>query len=1257
MAVLVDAEKRARALDPAVRFHLTAPAGSGKTFLLVARFLRLLGIVGHPGQVLALTFTNKAAAEMRERIRGCLDRAKRGARTEEPAEAELLEYASKALAVHKKLEDLLLAGEILQIRTFHSFCYAIASRAPFEAGITPGSTLMDENEQEFFLHEVVSEALEQIASRKESDAARDALMNRLLYLNNSWRSLVIEMRELVERRGALGDLVEALSRDRASGCLAQRVRELVEAELKGIRAGFEACELGRGWSGFIEQGREAGAEAVRALPTRIPGARWEDLPQWVCLAETFLTREGGIRSRFGPKTGFYEGFAKTMWGCAIQNIPVQVAQKLHEVRQLPVHDAPVTDPDTLWDLVVLLNSILEIYDSKLRAKRALDYSAIELAALRLFDAADPSDLQLTLDQQIRHILVDEFQDTSREQWRLLHKLCSGWSDGDGRTLFVVGDPKQSIYAFRKAEVRLFMEAGLGLPIEGGGSLSMEPVTLDTNFRSKPELIDWCNRLFGNTVMADPKLEFDEVPFSPAKCGIGCQASDAGVPIDDTRYPTHDTRYPPPDVRYPPVELALFMEWPDGGSARKREAQWLARRLALRLAQHGPCSQTAILLFSRTHLPVYLEALQQEKVPVQVKEGLKIEERPEVFYLWQLCRGIVMPHDDIAWAAQLRSPWFSLDFDRIYAISREGPPLWVEKIEAFSERDEQAGRLRQALTGAWRHVGHLPLADVVESAWLELEGARAVASRWGSRGLNCCRRFLQLLREAELGEPVRTLARLEQLLPRTYEPVDPDTAHSNIVLSTVHGAKGLEFDVVFIPFMDWNPESRRKELPPPYILERSPCSGDYLLASRPDRLRGEKDPLYARLRKLRSRRHLGEARRLFYVAVTRARHELVMSGLVRKRANSFSSSGESPLGWLDKHYGIDELCGIERVLRPEQTGGPAAGAGPAIESGAGFAGDLQAEYGIYRGAIPRCVGPLPQEAQLLEWRRSARARDGMRVDLEPAGGADDHVRDGRWKPDGNEVPVGGHGRAGVLPEALERSCEVSAPELAPAQFERERPVFTVVSPSGLRVFGSAHESASLFFKGGWGDNWEVGEAGEQADRGPAACPPNVWGTLVHRLLADFGKTGSLPSDKRVSAVLSRIGSPKSLEIARQALSEVKSCLNDPWLQTFYSIPPEHRRIEWSAECAHEGDVLYSGVIDLAAEIDGKWLLVDFKTSRPLEGEDVGDFLLREVEAYRPQILAYCEIWAKLAKTDPAHIEAFIYWTALRERRAILVEIGR
>ncbi|MFZ2448743.1 MAG: UvrD-helicase domain-containing protein [Syntrophobacteraceae bacterium] len=1221
MTVLADAAKRTRAVDPAGSFHLEAPAGSGKTYLLTARFLRLLGLVEHPQQILALTFTNKAAGEMRERVGRYLDRAAKRVDPKDPADAELLDFAKKALAAHKNLEELLLFGEILRIQTFHSFCYAVASQAPLEAGLTPGSTLMDDNEQEFFLRETVDSALREIAARDPEDHARRALQNRLLYLNNSWRHLADEMEEMMRRREGMYDLVRELDRDRAAGHLTARVRELVETALGSLGSEFATCALARGWTQFLDDMAAAGAPAASSLPPRIPPPAWESLGEWRRMAETFLTVKGEVRKQPGPNAGFHAGFSKTRWGEALQAIPAATAQKLDAVRSLPSLDAPVRDPDTLWDLVLLFHAVLDLYDARCRGRRALDFSALETAALRLFDAAEPSDLQLILDQRIRHILVDEFQDTSRGQWELLQKLCAGWIEGDGRTLFLVGDPKQSIYGFRKAEVKLFMDAARGLPLEDGGKVSLEALVLDTNFRSRPRLIDWCNGLFGQSVMADHKPEFDEVPFSPAvppttREDGGQRTEDGGQRTEDGRWRTEDGgrktedgrrragdggtksedggRIPPAPLplreglgegEHPDIpELALFIEWPDRESARRREARWLAGKVAAAIRKNGPDSENGILLFSRTHLPIYLEALQEMKIPVQVKEGLKLLDRPEVRHLLQLCRAMVLPQDDLAWAAQLRSPWLFLDFDRVLAVSREEPGPWVEKIRSFSEKDKEVGRFWETLTTAWRHISHEPLARVMESAWIELGGARIAGRRWGSRGLNCCLRFLDMIRKAEEGEPVATLTRLEQLLESAFEPVDPDTASSNVFLMTVHGAKGLEFDTVFIPFLDWDPAAGKRGQPPPYMLERSPGSGDYLLAPRPDRLMGEEDPLYNLLRKLRARRKLGEARRLFYVAATRARNELVMSAVARKRSGGFTAGKDTPLGWLNTHYSLDELAGLGDITPPGES---AAGAASS-QCPAGAASS--------REDSPDVLNVL---------RRTVRSEDGcFSVLIEPR-----------------------------TREAVESRPEARPVAVNPAPFERETPSLKVISPSSLIRF--AREDAP--------------EPPPPKPRPIGACTPELRGTLIHRLLAEFAKTGTLPGSDKIRSFLRREGVDESEaeNVARDALAEARSCLADPWLRRFHNIPPEDLKVEWPLESPHTPDTLYAGVIDLVAKIDGTWTLLDFKTSRPAPGEPVEEFRRRELDLYRPQLTAYREMWAKLAGVDADGVEVFIYWTALRK----------
>lgn len=344
--------------------------------------------------------------------------------------------------------------------------------------------------------------------------------------------------------------------------------------------------------------------------------------------------------------------------------------------------------------------------------------------------------------------------------------------------------------------------------------------------------------------------------------------------------------------------------------------------------------------------------------------------------------------------------------------------------------------------------------------------------------------------------------------------------------------------------------------------------------------GEKAPLYEWLRKLRASRQSGEARRLFYVAVTRARRELVMSGLVKKKGNSFSTEAESPVGWLSKHYGIDPLCGIDRITCPQEA---------------------------------ECAG-------VGVWKNSVRCKDGFFVQVEP-----------------------GFAQIEPVCSAFEAIPPGSTPpeEWALAEFEREKPVLTVISPSGLAVFTRDSEA--------------VREEPAEGVRS-LPCPPSVWGTLVHALLAEFGKRGAFPSAEGARAALHRLGieGSTSTEIALGALREVASCLDDPWLRAFYSVPSNRRRVEWPAECAHSRDVVYSGIIDLAVEIEGNWGLVDFKTSRPLEGEQIEDFLQREIEAHTPQLLGYREICAKLTGKSRERVDAFIYWTALRTNRRVRPE---
>jgi len=465
---LPDEQTRNAALDIHRSFHLEAPAGSGKTWLLTGRFLRLLAEVDHPHEIVALTFTNKAAGEMRQRIRDFLTETEKGEVPQYPYEQILLEAAAGAR--ERQPAHRLQAPDGLRIMTFHGFCLHLVQRAPLEASVPPGSKVMPDEEQQQLRTQVAARTIRDLLYRPSGDPLRQAVENRLLRLNNNWLAFRDELADLLEKRDLLDDLLTLMGRhpdkEQLEEILTGRLELLLKLRLAKCLTAFESTSLGSNWSNFVGHLHEHGAEAADRLPEILPPAEGSKLENWQEIATTLTTLEGKPRKRLGPAAGFYKGFNHTNWAETIQELSPESLENLQNIKRLPLLADGIANLDTLYDLVLVVGEALNRYRSICRQRRLLDYVELEQAALRLFDQESPTDLQLFLDRKIKHLLVDEFQDTNRSQWLLLQHLCSGWQADSGRTLFVVGDPKQSIYAFRKAEVSLFLEATKGLPLPG-----------------------------------------------------------------------------------------------------------------------------------------------------------------------------------------------------------------------------------------------------------------------------------------------------------------------------------------------------------------------------------------------------------------------------------------------------------------------------------------------------------------------------------------------------------------------------------------------------------------------------------------------------------------------------------------------------------------------------------------------------------------------------------------------------------------------
>jgi ATP-dependent exoDNAse (exonuclease V) beta subunit len=1145
----MDQEARERALSPADSFHLEAPAGSGKTSVLLARYLTLLARVEAPEFLLALTFTRKAAGELRSRVMELLWRRREPDAGASPWEHLLQDLADKVSWHFDKkgpIQDL-LAPERLPVMTFHSFCAQLLRYAPQEAGVPLEFRLVEEDESRWLKREALEELRRRLTARSAQDPARQALVRRLVRLNNSWPRLAQELRDLLGRRDCLGEFLELAqsSRDpaRYESLLAWRFHLLLTPLLANLATDLAASDLGRSWRDFRAalQDSPLGAE----LPARVPGTTPGDLPHWQAMAGVLLTKSGDLRKDFAPRYDFPPDFKNTLWPESIRQLPPNFVSRLKLCRHLHPVAARSEEVAALQDLVILLGEALGVYEELCARRQALDFIALEQAALRLLAVEDPGELLLRLDRRLTHLLVDEFQDTSETQMTLLCRLLEGWEREAGRTLMVVGDPKQSIYGWRQAKVRLFQESREGLPCGGAGTFSLESLLLTTNFRATDTLINWANRVFGKTVMSGATRE--GVQFHAATPGPAAASGD-------------------------PPRLALFSET-DPDSARDAEARWLAKEAARAAADLKEGEKIGILLFARTHLRAYLTALAAAGLAVKVKEGLKLADSQAAQHLHNLARALTRPQDEAAWAGVLRGPWGQVSLALLTEIALTPGDLWTDKIRRFAAGSLCPAHLKQliaALLTALTRAGRQPLAEILLSFLAEVDAWPGLAGQEGAGGVANARAYLDLLAAAESGLPEATFAKADFTLAEAFQPPDPRAMGASVEMLTVHGAKGLEYDRVFIPFLDWQPLKNEIKTPP-FLLEEIPGSRLHGLALARPYLQEKQSPLYLLLRNLKERRILEEARRVFYVAVTRVRRGLVLSGVVKANKNcGFTPPGESPLGWLWGHY------------RP---GGLAPG-------------------------VP-AVWPDPE----------------MRVELVA------------------EVP----GLTPAAPETRELP-EPLAFQPEPVPYQLEFPSQLAEQPRAATVaYQDADVGANLVFAPEAGRTpgsplQELPLDGERVTASNGDSTPRLRGEVTHRLMETLSKGGDLPSPAAVAAALRQGGvAPEAAaSLAPEILAETAACRRDPFLAGLLeaATPPVS---EWLLEEHAGAGLIRRGVIDLLA-FDGKdWWVVDYKTSRPEKEENWEEFIRAETEKYRPQLLAYRQMAARIKGITPEAVRLALYFT--------------
>jgi ATP-dependent exoDNAse (exonuclease V) beta subunit len=911
--IIPDARAREQALDPERSFIVQAPAGSGKTELLIQRYLALLARVSEPEEIISITFTRKAAAEMRRRILSALDRGKH---PEPPLEPHALKTWTLALAVLSQNDRrgwrISENPSRLKIQTIDSLCAGLTRQMPCLSrfGVQPQIAERPES--------LYRQAARNTIAGMESGAAWSPAIEALVrHLDNHLSKIEALVAGMLARRDqwlrhvmavSPGPGMAAADGPRWRGFLEDALAGLINEALTSLRKRFPRTGMGillesaRFAAEYLKKEGSGSAICNLAGISDLPEAHASALQEWMGLAALLLTNDGGWRKGINKNIGFpAPGSAndaalkklyqerKDVFSDYLKGLEGgdDLAAALAGVRMLP---NPAYN-DSQWDILQTLFEILKVAAGHLelvfQAAGAVDFAEIsQRAGEALGEPEAPTDLALALDYRISHILVDEFQDTSASQFYLLERLTSGWMPGDGRTVFAVGDPMQSIYGFREAEVGLFLHAWEN----GLGTVDLKPLRLSVNFRSQKGVIDWVNERFPKIMPSFSDITIGRVPYTP---------SDAFHPA-----------LPCPAVTVHPFVPADK----DAEAAAVADCVKNAR-------QQDPDGTIAILVRGRTHLAAIIPALKHAAIPFQAVEIDSLESRPVINDLITLTRALLHLADRIAWLAVLRAPMCGLSLHDLHALAGDSPgshtilDLMNDSTRVLRLSSDGQARLihvRGILMPAVMDRQRKSLRRAVEVVWLALGGPACVFDPSELEDVDV---FLDLIDRQEAGGKEIDAADLEDAVSSLY--ARPDTlGDAQLQIMTIHKAKGLEFDTVIVPALEKKPPSDKAQLL--RWLERTVDGRRDLLLAPIAETGAETDAIYNYIQKIQDEKRACEDSRLLYVAATRAKkrlHLLGGAGIVPKTGEIRKPAQKTLLNTL--WPAVNEIFdGMAKIAPPE-----------------------------------------------------------------------------------------------------------------------------------------------------------------------------------------------------------------------------------------------------------------------------------------------------------------------------------------------------
>jgi len=874
------------ALDPSHSVVIEACAGSGKTWRLVSRIVRLLLAGAAPSEILAITFTRKAAQEMDVRLREWLellataDEAQALAFLREraltAAEAEALLPRARGL-----LEAFLTAQPGMTLNTFHGWFMQVLQHAPLNSGFSTPARIAEHTSA------LIEEAWQSFAEDLQAspDSPLATALNQL-FRDHGLHNTRQLMAHFIAHRADWWAYT--------AGC-ADPVGDALERLQRALDIDPGADPLGTlfGDTALIAALRDYGSLLAhntakdQALAAQLTTALADETPAdgFAALNRVFFTQADEPRKRAASKTqGKRLGETNET---RLLSLHETLCKRLEETKQaLTTHAAFHFNQAALRCGAALLDAYQRLKENR----QVLDFTDVEWRVHRLLThSAHAEYLQYKLDTRYRHILLDEFQDTNPLQWQILQAwLDAACAAGRHPTVFLVGDPKQSIYRFRRAEPRLFAIAAEFLERK----FDARRLSITTSRRCAPAILAAVNAVF----TGEPRITgfvphqahhaslSGRVEAPPLVENTVLQDTDAPAalrnPLDTPLADTEDRRYAMEAHQMAKTLQALTACW------RVTDADG-----ALRPAQYG---DIMLLVRRRAHLEPYEQALKTARIPyVSTRQGGLLATL-ECSDLTALLEFFVTPFADLQLVQVLRSPLFGCTDDDLMALRRYGEGSWWLRLQRLAQRESGVARLAHAhtLLARWlRAADTLPVHDLLdriyaESRLLARYRQAAPAAMRAAVAANL-QAFLELALQVDSGRYPSLSKFLNQLaeLRRGAEQEAPDEgiigdAGNAVRIHTIHEAKGLEAPIVCL--LDANPPAPRAAAYRP-ALDWPPD------APRPRHFsltggRGETAAFQQRRFEEEQAAAAREDLNLLYVAMTRAKQILYVSGCANRGAD-------------------------------------------------------------------------------------------------------------------------------------------------------------------------------------------------------------------------------------------------------------------------------------------------------------------------------------------------------------------------------------